>query len=287
VILTTGQVVLADISPPERRGRTIAIYQGTFLFAVGVGPFPGGLLAEHFGLAAPFTAYGIASLFVTVIAWFAVAETRDHCLNARPAGSAKLPPLSAQLRMLTSQIGFMLVSLISFMNALVRTGGLFAIIPVYASERLGLSVGRMGFAMMLGSIAGLAASYPAGSLADRYGRKTVIVPATLITGASMLLFCYATSFSWFLAACIVWSVAISVGGSAPAAYAADSAPAGMNATAMSSFRMMADAGYVIGPILLGLIVDVSGPVSALVIASVMLVATGAAFAAWAPETRRG
>jgi len=61
----------------------------------------------------------------------------------------------------------------------------------------------------------------------------------------------------------------------------------MNATAMSSFRMMADAGYVIGPILLGLIVDVSGPVSALVIASAMLVATGAAFAAWAPETRRG
>ncbi len=286
VILTTGQVVLADISPPERRGRTIAIYQGTFLFAVGVGPFPGGLLAEHFGLAAPFAAYGIASLFVTVIAWFAVAETRDHFHNARPAGSTKLPPLSAQLRMLTSQIGFMLVSLISFMNALVRTGGLFAIIPVYASERLGLSVGRMGFAMMLGSIAGLAASYPAGSLADRYGRKTVIVPATLITGASMLLFCFATSFSWFLAACIVWSVAISVGGSAPAAYAADTAPAGMNATAMSSFRMMADAGYVIGPILLGLIVDVSGPVSALVIASVMLVATGAAFAAWAPETRR-
>ena len=32
----------------------ISIYQGTFLFAVGIGPFPGGLLADRFGLDAPF-----------------------------------------------------------------------------------------------------------------------------------------------------------------------------------------------------------------------------------------
>jgi DHA1 family multidrug resistance protein-like MFS transporter len=42
LILTTGQVVLADISSPAQRGRSIAIYQGTFLFAVGIGPFPAG-----------------------------------------------------------------------------------------------------------------------------------------------------------------------------------------------------------------------------------------------------
>lgn len=284
VILTAGQVVLADISRPEARARTIAIYQGTFLFAVGVGPFPGGLLAEYFGLSAPFVAYGAASLIATAVAWFAVSETRASGPGSGPSG-AKPVPLVQQVRLLTSQIGFMLVSLISFMNALVRTGGLFAIIPVFATERLGISVGRMGFAMMVGSVAGLAASYPAGAVADRYGRKAVIVPATLITGASMLLFCFGTSFAWFLAACIVWSIAISVGGSAPAAYAVDSAPPGMNASAMSSYRMMADAGYVVGPILLGLIVDAGGPVLALVLGSAMLAASGGAFALWAPETR--
>src|SRR5262249_55276840 len=66
LIPTTGQVVLADISTPEHRGRSIAIYQGSFLFAVGIGPFPGGLLAEHWGLAAPFVAYGIASLLAAI-----------------------------------------------------------------------------------------------------------------------------------------------------------------------------------------------------------------------------
>ena len=286
LILTTGQVVLADISTPERRGRTISIYQGTFLFAVGIGPFPGGLLAEHFSLSAPFTAYGIASLLVTVVAWFAVSETRDLARGANPGDGVPRLPFTKQLRLLASKISFVLVSLISLMNAVVRTGGLFVIIPVLITARLGLSVAAIGFALMVGSVSGLFAAYPAGWLTDRFGRKAVIVPATVITGASMLLFCFASSYAWFVAACIVWGIASSVGGTAPAAYVADSAPPGMNAAAMSTFRMTSDAGYVIGPLALGLIADLHGPVAALVVAASLLALVGATFAVVAPETHR-
>ena len=286
LIVTTGQVVLADITTPETRGRTISIYQGVFIFAVGIGPFPGGLLAEHFGLTAPFTAYGIAALLVGGVAWFAVSETRD--LGAkRPAGGAGKPSFAAQMHLMTGQRGFLLVSFISLMNAVVRTGGLFAIIPVLVTERLNLSVSAIGFALMLGSVCGLIAAYPTGWLADHYGRKAVIVPSTLLTGLSMLLFCFAPSFAGFTAASIVWGIASSVGGSAPAAYAADSAPPGMNATAMSLFRMTSDAGYVIGPLALGLVVDIWGPIVAIVTAAALLVVVGATFAMFAPETHRG
>jgi MFS family permease len=286
LILTTGQVVLADISTPERRGRTIAIYQGTFLFAVGIGPFPGGLLAEHFSLAAPFIAYGIASLLATVVAWFAVRETRDLSRAARLASEGARPPFAKQLRLLLGKVGFLLVSLISLMNAVVRTGGLFAIVPMLATTLLGLSTGAIGFALMLGSVCGVIAAYPAGWLADRFGRKAVIVPATVMTGVSMVLFCVAPTYAWFVAACVVWGVASSIGGAAPAAYAADSAAPGMNAAAMSTFRMTGDAGYVIGPLALGLVADLYGPVTALVAPACLLVLVGAAFAMLAPETYR-
>ena len=179
LILTTGQVVLADISTPAQRGRTIAIYQGTFLFAVGIGPFPGGLLAEHFGLGAPFIAYGTASLLATVVAWFAIAETRNLSRGSRQLTEVACLPFAAQLRMLATKAGFVLVSLISLMNAVVRTGGLFAIVPMLATTSLGLTTGSIGFALMLGSVCGLLAAYPSGWLADRFGRKTVIVPATV------------------------------------------------------------------------------------------------------------
>lgn len=283
LVLTTGNIVLADISTPEVRGRMIATYQGTFLFSVGLGPFPGGLLAEYFGLPAPFIFAGLGAFLATVVAWFAVEETRDMARSSA-GGSGVTVSFITQMRTLLRNVGYVLVSLISLMNAVVRTGGLFAIIPLLATASLGISISGIGFAMMLGSIAGLFASYPAGWLADRYGRKAVVVPATLISGASMVLFCFAPNYPWFTAACIVWGIAISAGGSAPAAYAADSAPPGMNAAAMSTFRMTSDLGYVIGPLALGFIADLYGPVTALLGGAAMLVLVGAAFAAVAPET---
>ncbi|MDP6709245.1 MAG: MFS transporter [Alphaproteobacteria bacterium] len=287
LVLTTGQVVLADITRPAERGRTMAIYQGVFLFAVGVGPFPGGLLADHFGLAAPFWTYGVANLLVATLAWFTVAESRDLAHGGAARGRRERPAFIDQLRLLTEQLGFVLVSIISLMNAVARTGALFNIVPVLGSVRLALSVTEIGIGLALGSVLGLLVAYPAGMLVDHFGRKAVIVPATVISGASLLLFCVAPSYLWFTVACVLWGVASSIGGAAPAAYAADSAPAGMNAAAMSSFRMIGDFGYVIGPIALGLVVDVVSPESALVVAATLLIVVGLAFAKLAPETYRG
>ena len=286
IILTTGQVVLADISTPERRGRIISIYQGCFLFAVGIGPLPGGLLASHFGLAAPFQAYGVASLLAMLVAWFAVKETRGLGHGGSGQGAAVTISYVRQLNLLMRQVGFVLVSVVSLTNSVTRTGGLFTVIPVFAVLRLSLNVAEIGFGMALGSVAGVIAAYPSGVLVDRFGRKAVIVPATLITGLSMLLFMISPSYVWFVVSCVVWGVAASIGGTAPAAYAADSAPPGMNAAAMSAFRMVGDFGYVIGPIFLGFLVDVQGPQTALLVAAVISVLAAYLFLKFAPETYR-
>ncbi len=283
-VITTGHVVLADITRPEWRGRALGIYQGTFIFSVGIGPFPGGWLAEAWGLDAPFVACGLASLAASAIAWFAVGETRDLAGNGK--GSGPGPDYLRQLRLVISNRAFLLASWVSFVNAFSRTGGLFTIVPILGASRLGLGTTEIGFGIALGAVLGLLAAWPTGALTDRFGRKTVIVPATAISGGAMLLFALAPSYFWFAAACALWSVTTSVGGAAPAAYAADNAPAGMNAAAMSSFRMLGDAGYVLGPILLGVAVDTAGEHAALYLASGLLVAAALAFAGFARESRR-
>ncbi len=286
LIVTTGQIVLADITTPARRGRVVSIYQGVFIFAAGVGPFPGGLLSEAYGLSAPFLAYAIAGLGAGAVAAIAVAETRDHGHAA--AGRRKGPGISllTQVRQLARQTGYVLACLVSLANAAARTGGLFSIVPLLGSLRLGLSVTAIGFALAVGTVVGLLAAYPGGMLVDYFGRKAVIAPATILSGASMLLFCFAPTYGWFMAASIAWGVASSIGGGAPSVYAADCAPPGLNATTMSVFRMTGDIGYVLGPLLLGLISDGFGPITALVAAAGLLVVAGAAFATFAPETYR-
>jgi MFS family permease len=285
LVLIGGTIVLADITTPANRGRTMAIYQGVFLFAVGVGPVPGGLLAERFGLAAPFLVYTIAGALAAVVAWLAVPETRAGHASGAAIAAAELPAFGTQMRLLTGRIGFVLATLVSFMGAVARTGALFNVIPVLARDRLGLSADRIGVGLAVASLVGLALIYPSGVLVDRFGRKLLIVPATLMSAASMLVFIVAPSYGWFLTACVVWSLATGVSGAAPAAYAADVAPPGMNAAAMSAFRMLSDAGYVLGPIGLGLVADLFGADVALATAAVLLAAAAFLFARYAPETR--
>jgi MFS family permease len=131
-MVTIGSVVLA-ISTPARRGRMMAVYQGCFLFAVGVGPFPGGMLAERYGLGTPFIANALAALIVGAIAWFLVPETREYASRSS-AAPARAPPFLDQLRLMTTKVGFMLVCLTGFVHAIVRTGGLFNVVPLVAAQ---------------------------------------------------------------------------------------------------------------------------------------------------------
>jgi MFS family permease len=263
LVLTTGLIVLADISTPSNRGRMMSVYQGVFIFAVGIGPFPGGLLATHWGLAAPFLAYAATSLLASAVAWLAIPETRP----ARAVGESDAAevPFRAQLRLLTVHQGFLLVSLIAFVNAVARTGALFNIIPILARDRLALDPDRIGFGLALASVVGLALAYPAGVLVDRYGRKIIIVPATILSGVSLLLFLMAPTYAWFLVACAAWSVAMGISG---------------------TYRMLSDLGYVVGPIALGLAADLAGANAALAATAIMLTAVALLFARLAPETYR-
>ena len=241
-ILTAGQVVLADISMPAWRARMMAIYQGVFLFSVGVGPLPGGWLAAEYGLTAPFYAYTAAAVVAGLIAHFAVPETRGF----RHAGGGEAPRVtlsySQQIRLLAGRLGFVLAGAVSFVNAFTRTGALFALVPLFGAMHLGLSTTEIGLSLAIGSVAGLVITYPAGSIADRYGRKVVIVPMTIMMGLSYVLYSFAPSFGWFLAATLIWGITAAASGSTPAAYAADSAPPGMNAAAMGLFRTLGDLG---------------------------------------------
>lgn len=281
--LTAGMIVLADITTRVRRGRVMAIYQGVFLFAVGIGPFPGGYLAERFGLDVPFFVYGIASAIAALVGWFGVAETRT-APEPSVADSASTLPYFQQLKGILAPVGFRLVSAISFINAVARTGALFSIIPLVGTTRLGLSATEIGFSMAFGSVAGVVLTYPAGMLVDRIGRKAVIVPATIATGLAFLAYGVAPAFGWFLLASGIWGVASSAAGAAPASYAADIAPKAYSATAMGAYRTLSDAGYVIGPILLGAVADGFGLAAPLYLASGLLIGVALLFARFAPET---
>ncbi|MDQ3514723.1 MAG: MFS transporter [Chloroflexota bacterium] len=283
MVLTGGQIVVADIASPHNRGRLMSVYQGVFLFAVGAGPFPGGFLADRVGLAAPFVVNAALAAVVAALAWTKMPETRDLG-GPRPASAGPSIGVRARLALLAATPGFLMISVVSFVAFFVRTGGLFNVIPIVGEDEIGLGPDQIGLGLGMISVVGLVLAYPSGALVDRFGRKAVIVPAALLTSGATVFFAVAPTYSWFLGACLLWSVASGVGGAAPAAYAADTAPPGMTAAALGTYRTIADSGYVVGPLLLGLIADALSPDAALLTCAVLLLGSGVAFAVWAPET---
>lgn len=287
MVVTLGQVCLADLSTKANRGRTMSVYQGAFLFAVGIGPLPGGLLAERFDLRVPFFVFAALGILAAVVAFDKVPETkgmreRREAVDPRALTQASLPFL-VQLRSLLSQVGFLLVSLVTFTQFFARTGAVFAVVPILGAAKLGLSPDQVGVALTVVSLSNLAMVYFSGQLVDRYGRKTVIVPSTLLSGLSMAAFALAPGYGWLLASAAFWGIAGGIGGPAPAAYAADMAPPGMNAVTMSSYRMIADFGYVVGPMLLGWMADVSGSETSLFFTSGLFLVSCLLFGLFAPE----
>jgi MFS family permease len=283
MVLSGGQAVMADISEPATRGRMMGIYQGVFLFAVGIGPVPGGFLATTFGLTAPFVANAILAAAVAVLAWYRVPETKDFQLDPTAARPAPLTVFE-QLRLLRSIPALGLISIVSFAIFFCRTGALFNVVPIDAEHRLNLGPGQIGVALGTISIIGLTLAYPSGALVDRFGRKLVIAPSTFLTGIALILFAFVPNWEWFLGAAVVWATSSGISGAAQGAYAADVSPVGRTASALGTYRMVGEAGYVAGPLLLGFLSDVGSARLAYFVAAILVVSAGIAFAVLAPET---
>lgn len=286
-VMTAGQIVLADIASPHNRGRVMSIYQGVFLFSVGAGAFPGGWLADRYGLASPFWANAILAALVTILALLFVPETRSLRGEVRRTAAGVALSFAEQLRIIGRTPGFLMICLVSFAAFFARTGALFSVMPILAEEEMGLSPDQIGIGLGMISIMGLLLVYPSGAMVDRFGRKAVIVPSTLLTGISVLGYGIAGGFAAFMICSVLWSAASGVSGAAPAAYAADIAPDGLTAPTMGLYRALADAGYVVGPLTLGIVADLQSANAALALTSVLLVGSAILFAIRAPESLTG
>ena len=281
-VLTGGQIMVGDIASPENRGRMMSTYQGIFLAGVGLGPLPGGLLADHFGLRAPFIAYAAFSALACVCALFLIRETRpsaSEAATARESASAQTGSLGAT----ATSAAFLLIGFVTFSQFFGRTGAIFAIVPLLGSERFALSASAIGFAQTIINVLNLSMVYFSGSLADRFGRKIVIGPASIVEGLAMFLWAWGPTPLTYFAAAAVWGTGAGLTGPTPAAYVADLSPPDVRARIFGMWRSVSDGGYIVGPVLLGFLAGRVGFNPPLLLTGTMVILSGVLFWVFAPE----
>ena len=271
----TRHAYLARATRGGRRGTAIAAYGGVQRLGVFVGPAVGGAVATLFGLRAPFMLYallgGVALLLMARFLPYEEAYTGAvTSLRARRALRLATPAL------VSGGIGQLL-------GQAVRAGRK-VLIPLFASEVLGLGAFDVGLVVSLSGLIDMLFFYPAGWLMDVRGRKFAIIPCFIVMALGMALVPFTTSFATLLGAALLIGVGNGLGSGTMMTLGADLAPEAAAGEFLGLWRMIGDAGMVGGPLLVGAVAQVTTlGVSA---GAVALVSAAAAwwFAQRVPET---
>jgi MFS family permease len=172
-------------------------------------------------------------------------------------------------------------------GALVSSAGSSLVWPfqfIYISRMLGLNLSTVATLITLSSGAGLVVSFSAGAIADRLGRKPVMVAAQVGQAVAWLLMIQARSYLGFLLPLTLLTASQPFYAVGSDAMMADLLPPTQRSSGYSILRVFNNAGIALGPGIGGFIVSRSY-VAGFCCAAGALLAYGLFLLGWVRETR--
>ncbi|HEX9891079.1 MAG TPA: MFS transporter [Actinomycetota bacterium] len=278
--------------PANRMARTMSFYYASFLLGTMLGQPAGGLIASRMGLAAPLWFYAGACV-VSAGLTFRFLSGRGSLQPPRAATAGEVLAEAEGVAATTWGRLRFLLSNRAFVAALAANAALFwvlgsvrlTLVPLFAQEELGLGEAGIGGVLGAAAVGQFLLMWQAGALADSRGRKVVLVPALLALGGATALVGWVSSLALLVVTMVVLGVASGFSGVVPAAVVADVSPRGRSGTAVGAYRFAGDLGFVLGPLVAGVVADAAGFRSAFLVVAVPVALVGL-LAARMPETLR-
>ncbi len=251
----TGTAAVVTETGNGKRGRSLASYQAAGLLGTTLGPALGGLAAQKFGPQAPFLVYAALSVLASV--WFSRRLGRQ-ALHRPVDGSADKPLNRTSYQSILIAPGLFTLWLIVFILVFTRVGAQQITLPLLGAWKLGLDPQQIGLALSFSGLASLLLFYPAGWLADRYGRKLLMILGGLGMVGALLVFSISDSYLTFVTAALLLGVGSGLAGPAPGAYLAELLSGTDLTNGVGVYRLVGDAGATLAPLFLGWITDRGG-----------------------------
>jgi MFS family permease len=125
------------------------------------------------------------------------------------------------------------------------------LLPLFAHDELDVSKAGVGLLYAIAVGAEFLVLFPAGSFADRFGRKRVLVPALAGLAVMVILLPLATSALTLALLLVLFAFTTGFSGVPPAAVLSDVVPGEHSARAVGLFRFCGDLGFFLGPLVAG------------------------------------
>jgi MFS family permease len=277
---------LLKVVPKDRMARTLGVFYGSFNIGFIAGGPIGGLIAHLLGLAAPLFVYAGLCVVSALLYLRLVTDPPRREGTAPPVVDRSVSPVRRTLRTVRELLrsrAFVTTVLLNMAFFWVVAGGYDTLVPLFGQSGLGMSTVGIGAALAVAVAMEFACLYPAGLLADRRGRRVLLLPAIAWFAAAVVAVGWAGSpvaFGALLALVGIGSGSVAV---APAAMLSDIVPEHASATAVGVFRFFGDLGFVFGPLVAGVTANAVGFKGAFALMAVPLLVT-LALVARTPET---
>lgn len=254
------------------RGKAIGIYQASLLAGITFSPAIGGLAATLYGWRAAF-------FFCSVTGSLAMLMV----LLASRAGSLRLPVAIAaptepretrRAEEGTTRIPWNLVAInfTTFVFFASTSGFRNSMVPVYGGTELAIGAGILGLMLGGSALIRFAVTLGSGLASDRFGRKVILIPGTVLLATGTIGFVLARDPLGFGLCLAVLSLG-GFGNSLPTTMIVDAVRPDRVGLAISINRFVGDLGMLVAPVGLGWVLDVAGFRSVAALTAGMLLAT--------------
>ena len=242
--------MVADIAPPELRGAAFGLRQSLDT----VGAFAGPLIAIAlmlwlvFDLRSVMWVACVPALICVVILAVGIEEPPHRAEAAKKPGFdlATASSLGAGVWRVTGLGALMMMA--RFSEAFL----------VLKASAVGLSNTWVPLVMVVMSVVYSLASYPAGVLSDRIGRRGLMVAGMVVLVAADAVLGWGTSIASAMIGVALWGLHMGLTQGGLAAMIADEAPADLRGTAFGVFNLASGIALLIGSVLAGLLWDAYG-----------------------------
>ena len=236
---------IINLFDAEKRGRAMGIFQGIEFIGQIIGAGLSGAMVENLGWQGGFVLAMTLSLLALIL--FVVPP---YIRKETITGPTKEPLKVSEVLGILRNKTIIIIAIATLAEFIMSTGLLMTIIPLYANETLGFSLGDVGYIMGARSIGFVIAMFTMGAISDRLGRKPVMLFGLSATSILVIVMSFFTSFisiAAIIALIGFTSGAIWIVGPVITAEAVDPMKRG---AAIGAYRTFFDLGSFIGPILM-------------------------------------
>ena len=243
---TAALSMVVDLADETQRSKTTGLYMMGYHLGTVFGPSVGGALAFRFGLGSPFLLFAILAVMAAFAAVFLTRETHVAMAPTRERSQPQISWTHGLSRHLN------VVYYINFAFRFGFNGLMWTTLPLLIAD-WGLDSLITGLVFTVLGVCSLLVFFPSGILADKIGRRSVMLPAAVVAALSFVFLAWANTLPLLIAACVVLGISSGCMATIPAAWVGDLAPAEIRGTALGFYRSFGDLGLALSPAVMGFV----------------------------------